>query len=328
VTRQSLGCEEGKAGSVLETWERASIRFMLAVKLDELYGQAFEDFFQRMMSAQYPSFVPVRTHGNIGDLSADGLTLHDRKLYACYGAEVNDPEGVRSKLLRDLAGALTKRPAEFDTFVFVHNDRRGVRPEVSRALSEARDMYEKLAFENFGFPRFHIELCQMERWLIEDLLGPFPASPVTTGVILEDLLPLLDHLASHRRQVEELPPIPKPSVEKLDYNEFFADTKRDLKNALPYVQHVETYYAGRLDPTERDATAAGFRDYYDMVTPDSDGPDDVLWQLERHILGNEVPTRQQQLNALVILMYFFGECDIFKVPPPGWSHVSQQKVVL
>ena len=38
--------------SVLETWERASIRFMLGVKLDELYGQAFEDFFQRMISAQ------------------------------------------------------------------------------------------------------------------------------------------------------------------------------------------------------------------------------------------------------------------------------------
>jgi hypothetical protein len=296
---------------------------MLAAKLDEVHGQAFEDFFHKVMCARYPSFVDVRTHGNIGDLSADGLTLHDRKLYACYGAQVNDPDSVRSKVLQDLDGALAKRPGEFDTFVFVHNDRRGVRPEVSRTLLQASDKHAELSFENFGLPRFHNELCRLERWQVEDLLGPLPAGPVVTGVILEDLMPLLDHLAMQRRQVEELPSIPKPSVDKLDYNEFSSDTKRDLRNALPYVQYVEAYYAGRLDPTERDATAAGFSDYYELVATDCDDPDDVLWQLERHILGNAIPTRQTQLNALVVLMYFFGECEIFKVPPPGWSRVPQ-----
>jgi hypothetical protein len=192
---------------------------------------------------------------------------------------------------------------------------------------QARDRHCELSFENFGHPKFHNELCRLERWEVEDLLGPFPATPVVTGVLLEDLIPLLDHLASHRRQVDDLPPIPKPSVEKLDYNGFSPDVKRELTNALSYVQHVEAYYAGRLDPTERDATAAGFTDYYQLVVSDCDDPDDVLWQLERHILGNESPTRQTQLNAVVILMYFFGECEIFKVPPPEWSKVTQAMVM-
>ncbi|MFI7452391.1 ABC-three component system protein [Nonomuraea sp. NPDC049714] len=313
--------------SSLEQWERSSIRFMLAAKLGELHGQTFQDFFQAIMCARYPTFIDVRAHGNIGDLSSDGLRLHDRKLYACYGAEGMDASAIKRKLKSDLQGAVEKRSSEFDTFVFVHNDHKGMHPEVSRGLAEQRNNHPEISFENFGHHRFYNELCRLERWQIEDLLGPFPAKPVVTSVVLGDLIPLLDHLAEHRRPFDQLPEVPEPPVTKMDYNGFSPDAKHRMRTALPYVQHVETFYAGRLDPNERDETAAGFRDYYEMVAAACDDPDEVLWYLECHILGNATPAPKMQLNALVILMYFFGECDIFKVPPPGWTSMQHLEVM-
>lgn len=314
--------------SSLEPWERSFIRPMLHAKLDELHGESFEDFFHRLMCARDPGFIDVRAYGNIGDLSADGLSLHDRTLYACYGPKSDGLRHLPGKLNGDLAGALAKRPGEFDRFAFVHSDRYGMHPEVSRLLSKTRDEYPDLIFENFGRHRFHNELCRLDRWQVEDLLGPFPAQPVVSGVALTDLMPLLDHLAEHRRPVEDLPAIPRPSVEKMSYNSFSPDEKRRMSTALPYVQHVDTYYAGRRDPNERDETAAGFRDHYQLVKATSTDPDEILGLLEQHILGNAKPSQQMHLNALVLLMYFFGECDIFEVPPPGWSSAARSEVVM
>ncbi|MEK8141660.1 hypothetical protein NKH18_00770 [Streptomyces sp. M10(2022)] len=72
----------------------------------ELYANEFEDFFHRLMCSRYPDFIDVRTAGPLGDMSADGLSLHSRKLYACYGPQTFDPSEVRRKLNKDLSGRL------------------------------------------------------------------------------------------------------------------------------------------------------------------------------------------------------------------------------
>jgi len=311
----------------LEQWERSSIRFMLSSRLNQLDGRAFEDFFHDVMCLRYPTFVNVRAYGNLGDMGADGLMLYDRKLYACYGAEDDEPDGVKGKVMGDLAKALDKRAGAFGTFVFVHNDRHGVHPKASLALGEARDTHPQLSFEIFGHRQFHNELCRLERWQLEDLLGPFPAEPVVTGVVLSELVPLLDHLAAFRRPFDQLPEVPQPSVQKMAYNNFSADAKHRMHGALPYIPQVKAYYAGRRDPNERDEVAAGFKDYYNLISPTCTDSDEVLYQLERHILGNEAPSPGKALNALVVLMFFFGECEIFEIPPAGWVPETQIQVV-
>ncbi|MEV5704522.1 ABC-three component system protein [Actinoallomurus sp. NPDC052274] len=300
---------------------------MLNAKLDELHGQEFEDFFYDLMCARYPSFLDVRTHGNLGDRGSDGLLLSDGKLYACNGPQAVNPSRLKSKIATDVRKAIALRGGEFKTFVFVHNDRRGMLPAVSSALADARNAYPRLSFENFGHRSFYNELCRLERWQVEDLLGPFPAQPVVTGVVLADLIPLLDHLATYRQPVDEPPKVPRPSAEKMDYNNFSPDTKYRMRGALCYVHHVEAYYANRLDPNERDEVAKGFKAHYEIVAGIYEDPDDVLAELERHILGNAAQSPATALNALVILMYFFGECEIFKVPPDGWAPTTQMGVI-
>lgn len=129
----------------------------------ELYENEFEDFFHRLMCLRYPDFLDVRTAGSLGDRSADGLSLHSRKLYACYAPQTVKPDKIRKKFDGDLSGALAKRNGEFDTFVFVHNDRRGVHPEVTSLLASARDSMPSLRFEQMGIRRLWRECMQLDQ---------------------------------------------------------------------------------------------------------------------------------------------------------------------
>src|SRR5690606_11312212 len=119
---------------------------MLKAKFAELSGTAFEDFFHAMMEARDPSFVAVRTAGSLGDQGADGICLFKRKLYACYAPETYDASKVAAKFDSDLRKALEKRKDQFDEFVFVHNELRGVHPELATLLAAARDTHAELRF--------------------------------------------------------------------------------------------------------------------------------------------------------------------------------------
>ncbi|MFE6305797.1 hypothetical protein [Nocardiopsis sp. NPDC057823] len=120
----------------MEPWQRHCARTMLGDTIRNLHGEAFEDFFHRLMQLGDPGFFPVRTVR--GDLGADGLTISDRKLYACYGPQTANEAEVRRKFRGDLAKAVANRGGDFDVFVFVHNNLRGVGPEVTREMSAAR----------------------------------------------------------------------------------------------------------------------------------------------------------------------------------------------
>lgn len=68
---------------VLSFTERMFVGSMFRDRMPDLCGDAFERFFDRLMIARYPDFVEVGTHGNIDDLSAEGL--HARGLQADAG---------------------------------------------------------------------------------------------------------------------------------------------------------------------------------------------------------------------------------------------------
>ncbi|GLZ09644.1 hypothetical protein Acsp03_71100 [Actinomadura sp. NBRC 104412] len=310
----------------LELWERLFVRVMLTSKIDSLHGESFQEFFYDLMCMRDPDFFDIRTRGEFGDLGADGLMISGRRLYACYGPQTVDEGRIRRKIKSDLASALRQRPGAFDIFTFVHSDRRGLDPVVSDVLTEIRRSHPDLAFENFGFRRIQREILQLERWQIEDLLGPFPAKKVVTGVALQDVRPLLEHLAKERKPQYGLSKVPLPSHRKMEYNEFSPDVMTTMTHAMTYVPCVETYYTNVVDPTERDDVAAGFREHYLELAERHDHADQILEDLVLHILGNEATGFAEFLNAMVVLMYFFGQCDIFKMPTPSPSVAREERV--
>jgi hypothetical protein len=113
----------------------ARVRFLELTA--ELYDNAFEDFFHSVMCTRYPDYINVRTAGKLGDQGADGLLIYAYTLYACYAPQTFSAATVAKKFHNDLASATTKRKGQFKTFAFVHNDRRGMHPELSSLLIEA-----------------------------------------------------------------------------------------------------------------------------------------------------------------------------------------------
>jgi hypothetical protein len=304
-------------GEGLEYSERAMIKVRLQALLQDLYGTAFQDFFVRVMCAGHPHFLDIRTHGSLGDQGADGLDTSLRKLYACYGPQVCDVGKLAAKFANDLQSATKKRPGEFDTFVFVHNDLRGMHPEVATLIANASKDHHPILFEQMGIRQFFLELCRLDRSDIEAILGPLYVEPVVYRIELDDLRPLLDYLRDKRVRAVPTTTISDVSRTKLDYNHLDIDSQQDLLEGLQYAHLVKEFYLGITDVTERDEVAAAFNQYYVDVRRKYSDINAVMWQLQLYVLGNQARPNNEVRAAWVVLAHFFEHCDILEHPPAG-----------
>jgi hypothetical protein len=297
----------------------ARVRFLELTT--ELYDNAFEEFFHSIMCARYPDYFNIRTAGKLGDQGADGLLIHACILYACYAPQTFSAAAVTKKFRNDLAIAVAKRREQFETFAFVHNDRRGVHPKLSSLLREAAKQNKDLRFMQMGLRALWREIMQLSLEEVEDLLHcPIPIVPTTYGIGMEELAPLLTHIKEARKFAPDpLREINEVSELKLDFNAFDDDTQRQLRSAMKYTPLVERYYGQTSDDAESEEVAAGFANYYQIVRTEWDDPEEILWQMEMYVLGNASHPPQVQRAAWVILAYFFERCFIFEEPPPGWT---------
>lgn len=298
--------------------QRLCLRPVLWAKLHELTGNAFQEFFQDVMVAKFPTFVDVRTHGNLGDMSSDGLTLHDGKLYACYAPETPDAGKTIAKFKGDLTGAIDKRNGQFDTFVFVHNDVRGIHPELSAALASAKSENTNLTFELIGMRHIRDLLATLDVEQVEMLLGvQLPLShEVNVGLVeMEELLKLL---ASQRLPSNSTMSLDPVSSKKLSYSALSEETQTELRTAMRFSQLIDDYYSARIDVTERDEVAARFQIEYQDAAGVANDPEDILLRLRKFLGGTGAARADVYRAQTAILAYYFQTCDIFENSPEGW----------
>lgn len=267
------------------------------------------------MSAADPSFVDVRTHGNIGDLASDGLTLHDGKLYACYAPEKPDVTKTISKFESDLENAIKKRGGQFTEFVFVHNDARGIHPELSKTLSSAASKHPDIKFSTLGMRHIRDMLGPLDRNQVEQLLGvPLPVQhEISFG--LSEMEELLKYLAKQRIPSDPAMGLEQVSARKLDHNEFSPDTQSELREGMKYSSIIDSYYQDRIDVTERDEVAARFQAEYASAAEELDDPEDIMLRLRIFLSGTKVTRADDYRAQTAILAYFFQTCDIFEDAP-------------
>lgn len=303
----------------VDFYERLSMRGVLWAHLHDLHGSAFQTFFHDLMALCSPGFVDVRTHGNLGDLASDGLDLHDGKLYACYAPETVDASETIKKFRSDLAGAIKKRSGQFTTFVFVHNDVRGVHPEISTALADARTAHPSISFEVMGMRHFRDLLGKQDGHAVEALLKcPLPMQHAVS-VGLQEMEELLVDLASLRIADVSPPPLEIVSVHKLRYSELTDESQAELRDGMRHAAAISDYYQRRIDITERDDVAARFHTEYLDAVVDGLEPEDVLLRLREFLAGNRMPSAPSYRAQTAVLAYFFESCDIFENAPAGWE---------
>ncbi|MFD4434005.1 ABC-three component system protein, partial [Nocardia sp. NPDC058497] len=280
-----------------------------------------EDLFHKLMESKYPDYMPIRTNGPIGDLGGDGLRTRTRELFACYGPESFDVSAVRKKFLDDVASAIIQRPEQFDSFVFVHNDRRsGIHPVISGLLSNAGDAYPKLEFRQMGPRKLWLEAMRFDRMTMEHLLNErIPIEREAYSIGMADIEPLLSHLAENREPAGPVDGLPIPTVYKADYNRLAEDDRSYLQSGRTDAYLIDRYYRASLNVWERDEVAASFRAHYEMIREDcGDDSSEMLYQMRVFVHGEIAPKMKAEKATNAVLAYFFDQCDIFEVPPGGW----------
>lgn len=300
--------------------QRMLARLTLHRMLTDMPGEQFEGLVQQLLGLLHPDFVPVRTHGNLGDMGADGLLLWDRTLLASYSPQTEDTNKIKTKFRSDLKKALDKRNDSFDTFRFVINDLKGVHPELSVLMSEAQEALRPRRVEHYGWHRLWNDVMRLDRSAAEDLLGrELPVQEKTFGIGLTDLEPLLRRLSEQRRTAEPLAAIRDVNQHKIEYNELGEDVRGELFEGLRRSHLVDQYYANVLAVDEHDQVAQGLRVYYEQVRSRTDD-DEVLWsELQQYILGNAAVTCGATKCASIVIAHFFERCDVFDVPPDSWA---------
>lgn len=287
--------------------------------MHDLHGNAFQSFFHDVMALCVPGFVDVRTHGNLGDLASDGLDLHGSKLYACYAPETVDAAATIAKFKSDLNGAIKKRSGQFTTFVFVHNDVRGMHPEVSSALADARTAHPEISFEVMGMRHFRDLLGKQDCQDVEAILKTQLPMQHTVAIGLQEMEELLASLASSRITDASPPTIEEVSVHKLRYSELTEDSQAELRDGMRYSNSISDYYQRRIDITERDDVAARFNAEYIEAVNAGLEPEDVLLRLREFLAGNRAQSAPKYRAQTAILAFFFESCDVFENAPAGWE---------
>lgn len=303
----------------MDFYERTSMRGVLWAHLNDLHGNAFEAFFHDVMTLCVPSFVEVRTHGNLGDLASDGLDLNEGRLYACYAPETVNAASTVQKFKSDLAGAVEKRSRQFSTFVFVHNDVRGIHPEISVALAEARVAHPSISFETMGLRHFRDLLGKQDSQDVEAVLKSQLPMQHAIAVGLQEMEDLLAALATRRLVETSLVPIEIVSAHKLRYSDLSAESQAELRDGMRYSSMISDYYQGRIDITERDDVAARFHAEYLEAVNDRRDPENVLLRIRVFLGGNRQQSAPMYRAQTAVLAYFFESCDIFVNAPAGWA---------
>lgn len=300
--------------------QRLSVRLAFLQKVEECHGEEFEEFFHEVMAYRYEDYVDVRTHGNLGDMGADGLRLDAGELYACYSPQTVEMSSIKSKFWSDLRSALAKRQGKFSVFVFVCNDKRGTHPEISDLLSDAKIAYPDLSFRVMGCRRLWAEVLKLDLDQCESLLGPIPVEEVVHGVGMADLQPLLDHLAQYRKPSDPGAPVGLPDLRKMQFNDLPDDDREMLKIGMRNSGLVEEYYEKVSDPLLGDEVASGFTEYYRQVRDEAgEDPGQIMWQMQTYVMGNKAARPGESFAVWAVLTHFFERCHIFESPPDGWT---------
>lgn len=289
---------------------RAHYELEYRVAFNEKKGQAFQDFFSEIMEKRYPAdFVRVRAWGPAGDRKNDGVLRSERMLFQCYAPNELTAAACIAKIDEDFNGALVHWKEHFDTWVFVHNERSGLGPDVTAKLLELEAAHG-LRVTSWGFEELRQRVFGLKEAELASLFGPAPSRSAMMKLGLADLAPVLDTIVRLPAVDDaDLRPVP---AEKISYNCLSEDVAILLRAGMSRAPLVHRYFARR--PLEQDRIAASFRREYDRLRSLAVGPDEIFLALQTFAGGREISLAARTNAILACLAFFFEECEIFDRP--------------
>lgn len=284
----------------------------------ESTGDSFQDFFSTIMEMRYPGdFVRVCPWGNVGDRKNDGYLRSKRKLFQCFAPREMKLKECIKKINNDFTGALPYWKGYFDEWVFTHNDKKGLAPDILKLLLHLSQKHTPLVATHWGYNELLMEFKALPALNVATLLGPAPGLKDFVEVRLKDVKRLLEHIALQPEPIIiDIRPVPPA---KLQHNQLSDAVATLLKAGMARAEIVKKYLRGLADQTRYDRVAVAFRGRYEQLKNEGLPPDDIFCGLQKFVAGDSVSSPSHQAATLAILAFFFEACEIFERPPAGGS---------
>jgi len=282
----------------------------------EKRGEAFQDWFGSIMEKCHPAdFLRIRPWGNIGDRKNDGYLRSERTLFQVYAPNEMTAAAALMKIDEDFNGALPYWRDYFDLWVFAHNSREGLGPDVGAKLLALAREHTPLRVTSWGYEELRQRAFSLTEDDLASLLGRAPTTANLSRLGFEDLRVLLQHLARSPMPIQQdLRPVPP---DKMEANSLSNNARTLLEGGMKRVDLVGRFFHRWPDPTYGDSMAEAFRREYLGAKGRGLSSDDIFQAL--HVFAGGLDRRgpDHEAAVLAVLAYFFEQCDIFERPLAG-----------
>ena len=273
-------------------------------------GDAFQDLFATLMEAAFPGdFVRTRTWGNVGDRKNDGWRQSTSNLFQCYGPYDLGSTTTVAKMEEDFEGAIGEWD-DMKVWTFVHNSMRGLPPDPLKKALELNARHDAVAVTIWGFPELLLVVREISQPELRRIFGAVPRRAEVADARFDELLPVLEQVASGMSQISVTLTI--PPANKIERNDLSAHVARLLRVGTEGSEQVEAALRESPDATLGDRVASAFGARYRELRDEGDRrPDEIFFALQEFAgWGDADASRQGAI--LAVLAYLFERCDIFE----------------
>lgn len=275
-------------------------------------GTEFQDWFVKMAGHAYGAdFEEVKPYGSQGDHKCDGLRRSLGMLFQCYAPDRMEDGKAIAKITTDFSGAVSHWPGTLKAWTFVHNDRNGLSPGVTKCLTDLGVQHPSVAIAPWNDTELHNLVMDLEVHQLEDLFGFSPSMPALDNVGFEQLRPVVS--AIQRRKPDLNAKLTPPSENKINHNKLSVEAADLLRLGRRKEARVNDYIDKMVRPDVAEEIAEAVREQYRSLKSLELEPDEIFAHLQRFVGFNGEPPRQAA--ALAVLCYFFERCDIFEDLP-------------
>ena len=276
------------------------------------FGAEFQDFFASIMECGYPSdFQKVKPYGRRGDKKCDGYHQSFKRIYQVYAPDKMMVGETNSKIQEDFDGAVDNWKDKMATWVFVHNQWRGIPAEVLEKLLNM-DGTHGISVLRWCEPELRDEFFRLGPDAQALLLGPAPTAQAISRVEMRDVIQVAGVIAQ-----QEIPPageIHEVSAGKLSVNSLSIDVQNLLRAGSVRSKLVKKLFAEWHDPQLGDRIARTFRSEYERLKASGVTGDECFRQLWAFAGGGAQPSMKLEAAVLALLAFLFEECEIFENP--------------
>jgi hypothetical protein len=289
--------------------QRLAYRWSFKTAYLEKRGSAFQDWFVKIAGHAFgPDFEEVKPYGSEGDHKCDGLRRSLGMLFQCYAPDRFEDGKAIPKITTDFLGAVDHWPGTLKAWTFVHNDRNGLSPGVTKCLTDLGAKHRKVVIAPWAETELHNMVMALEVHQLEDLFGYAPSMPAFDNVGFEQLQPVIN--AIQRRKPDPYAKLTPPSEHKIEHNKLSVEAADLLRHGRRKEARVQDYLDKMVRPNDAEEIAEAVRNQYRSLKALDLEPDVIFGHLQRFIGWHGEPSRQAA--ALAVMCYFFDRCDIFE----------------